>query len=161
MSKKYSRDNNAKIFGIDYFSDSLEYDEREKELNEMYDYVAKLVNEFGYKTLIDEWSQYLKECVLDKKSAVNFMMLFFYYDCHEFTVENPYPFLCLLYIKLGFSLEKGPETKEDNEIFDTFDSIYVEMLIKAKIITYEDYAYVNLFDDKRFNQGYNEIVNKK
>ena len=157
MNKKYDIENDIKIFGIDYYSDSLDYDEREKELNEMFDYVTELINEFGYQTLLDEWTKYLKEYIKDKKSALNFMMLFFYYNGHKFVVEDPYPFLCLLYKKLGLSLDEGPKTEEDNEIFDTFDSIYVSLLIKAKKIKEEDYSYANLFDDVKFKEVYNKF----
>lgn len=55
--------------------------------------------------------------------------LFFDYDGHKFRVENQYPFLGILYKKLGLSLNKDSKGEDEVQINDTFDSIYIELLI--------------------------------
>ena len=87
------------------------------------------------------------------------MSWFFNYGGHEFKIDNPYPFLGMLFSKLGLSIEEEPKTDEDIEKFDTFDSIYVEMLIKSNRIKDEDYSYVNMFDDDEFKESIKNTFN--
>lgn len=68
------------------------------------------------------------------------MSWFYNYGGHEIKTFNPYPFLETLYKKLVLSFDSEPQTDDEKQMFDTFDSIYVEMLTQSGIIKQDDYA---------------------
>lgn len=152
MNKTYDLKYNEILFGLDYFA---EYPEEELEARE--DLAEKILDETDNQSVFDGWLTYLRTCVNSHKEAWSFMLWFFNYGGHEIKVSNPYPFLGLLYKKLGLSFDKEPEGDDENQMFDTFDSIYIELLIKSGLIKQEDYFYVNLYNDKKLKEAYDSI----
>ncbi len=59
------------------------------------------------------------------------MLWFFNYGVMNSKIADPYPFLGLLFRKLGLSIGSEPRTEDEKERFDTFDSIYVFMPTKG------------------------------
>ena len=157
MNKKYNKEMTKKLFSIDNFSELISYDEREKIIKEMSKNVNNLINDYGYQIVFDEWTEYLKDCIHTPKEAWNFMILFFCYDGHKFKVENPYPFLGILYKKLGLSLDKDPEGEDENQMNDTFDTIYIELLVQSGLVKRDDYFNVNPYYDERLKEAYDKI----
>lgn len=115
------------------------------------------MDKFGYQVVFDSWENYLKENVDSKRKAWNFMILFFNYDGHEFKIKDPYSFLGMFYKKLDLSFERDPEGDAENQMNDTFDSIYIELLINSGIVKQEDYFYMNPYNDERLIEAYNRI----
>mgnify|MGYP007002640451 FL=1 len=157
MSEEYIKKINQVLFSIDNFSKSMTCDEIENKINEASKIVKGLVAKFGYQVVFDSWTNYLKENVDSKRKAWNFMILFFYYDGHKFKIKDPYPFLGMLYKKLDLSFERDPEGDEENQMNDTFDSIYIELLINSGIVNQEDYFYMSPYNDERLIEAYNKI----
>ena len=155
MNKEYKKEINESLFSIDNFSDSMDYDEIEDKIDEAYKIVEELVDEFGYQIVFDNWVSYLKDKVHSQKEAWNFMILFFNYEGYKFKVENPYPFLGMLYKKLKLSLDRDPEGDDENLMNDTFDSIYIELLINSGIVDEDDYFYMNPYYDEKLIEAYN------
>lgn len=150
MNSKYDLKYNDILFGLDYFSD---YSDDELEMRE--ELSEKILNEVDKQSVFDGWVNYLKTNVKSSKAAWSFMAWFFNYGGHEIKVSNPYPFLGKLYYKLGLSFDNEPQTDDEKQMFDTFDSIYVEMLTQFGIIKQDDYFYVNLYNDDRLKKEYN------
>ena len=96
-----------------------------------------MIVKFGDQIIFDTWSDYLKENIHSKKDAWNFMMSFIDYNGHHFNIDNPYPFLGLLLNKLELSLDKDLISEEENAMFDSFDSLYIELLINSGIVRQE------------------------
>lgn len=145
MNKEYDKNINKELFSVDFQSDFSE-----DEVYRLSTIAKDLVKQYGDQTVFDEWFQYLSESVNGRYSAWNFMNAFFNFGGHDLKVKDPYPFLGLLFVKLGLSLESEPSNEEEETIFDTFDSIYVSLLINSGIIKKDDYFDVNLFNDDRF-----------
>lgn len=154
MKKEYNKEINESLFGIDNFSESMSYDEIENKINEASKIVKELVDEFGCQIVFDNWTDYLKEKIHSQKDAWNFMILFFSYDGHKFKVNNPYPFLGMLYRKLGLFFDKDPEGEDENQMNDTFDSIYIELLVKSGIVKEDDYFNMNPYNDEKLKEAY-------
>lgn len=157
MSEEYIKKINQVLFSIDNFSKSMTYDEIVNKISEATKIVKGLVDKFGYQVVFDSWENYLKENVDSKRKAWNFMILFFNYDGHKFKIKDPYPFLGMLYKKLDLSFERDPEGDDENQMNDTFDSIYIELLINSGIVKQEDYFYMNPYNDERLIEAYNRI----
>lgn len=83
------------------------------------------------------------------------MMAFFDYDVHHLKVENPYHFLGRLLNKLKLSLDGDPLNEAEDNIFETFDSIYIELLVKSWIVKQGDYFYINPYNDEKMIEAYN------
>ena len=83
------------------------------------------------------------------------MILFFIYDGYKFRVENPYPFLGMLYKKLGLSLDRDPKGENEIQMNDTFDLIYIELLINSGIVKREDFFNMNPYHDEKLIEAYN------
>lgn len=150
MFKEYDLKLNNNLFELDYFSNYSD-----EELDAKIELSESIIKECGEQNVFDGWLTYLKNSVNDIRKAWSFMLWFYNYGGHEFTINNPYPFLGLLFKKLGLSFNEELFTDDDKEKFDTFDSIYVSMLIKSKIIAEEDYSYVNLYLDEKLKEAYN------
>lgn len=157
MSEEYIKKINQVLFSIDNFSKSMTYDETVNKISEASKIVKKIVDKFGYQVVFDSWENYLKENVDSKRKAWNFMILFFNFDGHKFKIKDPYPFLGMLYKKLDLSFERDPEGDDENQMNDTFDSIYIELLINSGIVKQEDYFYMNPYNDERLIEAYNRI----
>ena len=151
MNKEYNKDINKELFSVDFQSDFSE-----DEVERLSDIAKQLINEYGEQIVFDEWFQYLKESINGRYPAWNFMLAFYNFDGHNLKVKDPYPFLGLLFNRLGLSLETEPSKGEEETMFDTFDSIYVSLLIKSGIIKEDDYFYVNLYSDDRFKKAVEE-----
>ena len=156
MNKEYDKKTNELLFGIDNFSESMGYDEIENKISEASKIADELVKEFGYQVVFDNWTSYLKENIHSQKDAWNYMILFFNYDGHKFEVKDPYPFLGLLLNKLELSLDREPIGEDEDNMFETFDSIYIELLVKSGIVKQEDYFYMNPYKDARLIAAYND-----
>lgn len=152
MSKEMTK----MLFAIDILSESMSYEEKEKRISEASEVVKRLVDESGSQAVFDDWTNYLKESVHTQKEAWNFMILFFNFEGHMFKVNNPYPFLGLLYKKLDLSFDKLPTDDDEIQMNDTFDSIYIELLVGSGIIKLEDYFYVNPYNDAKLIDAYNQ-----
>ena len=157
MSEEYIKKINQVLFSIDNFSKSMTYDETVNKISEASKIVKKIVDKFGYQVVFDSWENYLKENVDSKRKAWNFMILFFNFDGHKFKIKDPYPFLGMLYKKLDLSFERDPEGDDENQMNDTFDSIYIELLINSGIVKQEDYFYMNPYNDERLIEAYDRI----
>lgn len=151
MNEIYDLKYNDILFGLDYFSD---YSDDELDMRE--ELAEKILNEFNNQSVFEGWISYLKTTVDSPKEAWSFMSWFFNYGGQEIKVSNPYPFLGMLYKKLGLSFDKEPNTNDEKQMFDTFDSIYVELLTQSGIIKNDDYFYVNLYNDERLKNAYFE-----
>lgn len=146
-NKKYDKSINRELFGLCYFnefSDSVY--EAKVELAE------KTIKNYGDEIVFNEWFAYLETNVENRMDAWSFMSWFFNYGGHELVIKNPYPFLAALFSKLDLTLNSEPKTEEDNQIFDTFDSIYVSLLKKAGFVNDEEYFYINLYEDENFSR---------
>lgn len=150
MNVQYDLKYNDILFDLDYFSD---YSEDESEMRE--ELAEKVLNEVDNQSVFDGWFSFLRFNVNSQKEAWSFMSWFYNYGGHEIKISNTYPFLGMLYKKLGFSFDKEPETNYEKQMFDTFDSIYVELLTKAEIIKQDDYFYVNIYNDDKLKKEYN------
>ena len=84
------------------------------------------------------------------------MIAFFDYDGHHLKVKNPYPFLGLLLNKLELSLGKGPLNIDEDNMFETYDSIYIELLICSGLVKQDDYFYMNPYKDKKLIEAIND-----
>ena len=147
MNKKYPKNINKELFSVDFQSDFSE-----DEVDRLSKIAEQLINEFGEQVVFDEWLQYFKEFINGRYASWNFMLSVFNFGGHNFKVKDPYPFLGLLFNRLGLSLVAEPSKGEEETIFDTFDSIYVSLLTKSGIIKMDDYFYVNLFSDGKFKK---------
>lgn len=150
MNAQYDLKYNDILFGLDYFFDSSE---DESDMRE--ELAEKILNEVDNQSVFDGWFNYLRTNVNSQKEAWSFMSWFYNYGGHEIKTSNPYPFLGTLYNKLGLSFDSEPQTDDEKQMFDTFDSIYVEMLTQSGIIKRDDYFYVNLYNDDRLKNEYN------
>lgn len=159
MNKEYNKNTNNILFNIDNFSKELSSDEIEKQISNASKTAIQLVDDFGCQIVFDEWTNYLKECVNSRKEAWNFMILFVEFDGQKFKVNNPYPFLGLLLNKLNLSLDKEPTDVDEKQIFQTFDTIYIELLVNSGIVKYEDYFYMNPYYDEKLIKEYNNYKN--
>ena len=152
MGNNYDKNINKKLFTFDFESNYSD-DEVEK-----LSLIAKeLIKTYGDKVVFNEWNDYLKESITDKKSARNFAYGFFQYSGHKFKVKDPYPFLALLFVKTEVSFDKEPDTVEEKEFCDLIDSIYVSLLTNAGIIRDDDYFYINYCSDDKLTKLINEI----
>ncbi len=156
MNNQFDKKINNKLFSIDRFKVGLEYEQELKKAHELSRVAKSLIMEYGDKIVFDSWFEYLKYNVNSQKDAWNFMMSFFDYDGYKLKVENPYPFLGMLYKKLGLSLDKDPEGYDENQMNDTFDSIYIELLVSSGIVKYDDYFNMNPYYDERLRKAYEE-----
>lgn len=85
------------------------------------------------------------------------MMSFFDYDGHHLIrVNNPYPFLGLLFKKLDLSLDRNPIDEDEDTMFNTFDSIYIEILVKSGIVKQDDYFNINSYKDENLKKAFDE-----
>ena len=62
-----------------------------------------------------------------------------------------------LYSSLSLDKDRGDDDYDN--MLQTFDSIYVELLIGAEIIKVEDYCYVNFFNDSKFKEELDALKN--
>ena len=152
MNKVYKKRWNNTLFGLNYFDDFEDVEEEDR-----FELASSIVRELGEQNVFDEWFNYLKESIHNQNEAWSFMLWFFNYNGAHFKVKNPYPFLALLFSKLELSLDKDKGDDDYDNILQTFDSIYVELLIGAGIIKVEDYCYVNLFADSKFKEELDAI----
>lgn len=149
--KKYDLKYNDILFGLDYFS---EYSEDEADMR--LDLAEMILNDYDNQSVFDGWFDYLINNVKSTREAWSFMDWFYNYGGHEIKVSDPYPFLGMLYKKLGLSFDKEPKENDETNMYDTFDSIYIELLIKSNIIKQDDYFYVNLYNDDRLKREYDK-----
>ncbi len=157
MNKEYDKEINKVLFGIDTFSQSMSYDDIENKMSEASKVVKRLVDKFGYQLVFDSWLNYLKENIHSNREAWNFMILFFNYDGHKFKVKDPYPFLGMLYKKLGLSFEKDPKEEDGIQVNDTFDSIYIELLLNSGVVKSNAYFYMNPYNDEKLIEAYKRV----
>lgn len=139
MSKQYDDSINYKLFCVDRFKEGVEYKQELEKAYELSKIAKELIKEHGDQTVFDSWVKYLKDNIHSRKDAWNYMMAFFDYDGHHLKVENPYPFLGLLLSKLELSLDRDPLNEDEDNMFETFDSIYIELLVKSGIVKQDDY----------------------
>ena len=151
MNKEYDKNINKELFSVDFQSDFSE-----DEVYRLSLIADELIKQYGDQIVFDEWFQYLSESINGRYPAWNFMDAFFNFGGHDFKVKDPYPFLGLLFNRLGLSLDAEPSKGDEEMMFDTFDSIYVSLLINSGIIKDDDYCYVNLYSDKRFKKAVEE-----
>lgn len=135
---------NNELFGLNYLSDYSE-EEEEKRMN----LAAKAVEEYGEKQVFQSWFLYLKTSVTNPKDAWSFMLWFYNFNGADFKIGDPYPFLGMLFKKLGLSFNELKYGSEEKEKFDTFDTIYASMLIKSGLVAEDDYFNVNPYRDER------------
>ena len=156
MQKQYDKTMNDKLFSVDRFKEGDEYERELEKAHELSIEAKSLILEFGDQVVFDNWHDYLKESVHSRIKARNFMISFFDYNGHELKVKDPYPFLGLLFNRLNLSLDADPSEGDEETMLDTFDTIYVSILISSGIIKEDDYFYVNLYTDKRFKKAVKE-----
>ena len=149
--KKYDLKYNEILFGLDYLSECSD-DETDMRL----DLAEMILNDYDNQSVFDGWFDYLINNVKATREAWSFMDWFYNYVGHEIKVSDPYPFLGMLYKKLGLSFDKEPDGNDETNMYDTFDSIYIELLIKANIIKQDDYFYVNLYNDDKLKREYDK-----
>lgn len=143
-NKIYDSNLNNKLFGLSYLSDYSE-EEQEKRI----DLAAKAVDEYGEKQVFQSWFLYLKTSVTDPMDAWSFMLWFYNFNGADFKIDDPYPFLGMLFKKLSLSFNELKNGSEEKEKFDTFDTIYASMLIKSGLVAEDDYFNVNPYRDER------------
>ncbi len=155
MIESYDKKLNDKLFNIDFQSDFSE-----EEVESLVSLAEKLIQKYGDKIIFNEWTDYLKNSIKDRYRARNFAYAFYNYGGHNLKVKDPYPFLGLLFYKVGFSFFDEPKTQEENDFFDLLDSIYISLLLNAGIIDEDDYFYVNVYKDLKL-KGIVEMLQKK
>lgn len=129
-----------------------------KNIAELQKIVQNLVSTIGWEEIATEWYEYLKECVCSRIEAFNFATWLFIYDFGKCDIKNPYPFLALLYKKMG--LESNHEDELENRFdtpYDRFIDIYVDVLTSSHIISVSDADYVKPEKDKKFMFELNRI----
>lgn len=156
MSKQYDESINYKLFNVDRFKEGMEYEQELEKAYELSKIAKELIKEYGDQKVYDSWVKYLKDNIHSRKDAWNFMMAFFDYDGYHLKVENPYPFLGLLLNKLELSLDRDPLDEDEDNMFETFDSIYIELLVKSGDVKEEDYFNMNPYYDEKLIKAYNE-----
>lgn len=142
-NKTYDIHLNDELFGLDYLSDFSD-----KEQEKRIDLAAKAVEECGEEQVFKAWFSYLMFSVKNTREAWSFMLWFYNFNGAEFEISDPYPFLGLLFKKLGLSLDTIADNFDEKEKFDTFDSIYASMLIKSRLIDESDYFNINPYRDE-------------
>ena len=149
MQKQYDKTMNDKLFNVDRFKEGNEYERELEKAHELSIEAKSLILEFGDQVVFDNWFDYLKESVHSRIKAWNFMISFFDYDGHCLKVSDPYPFLGLLLNRLELSLDSDPASKDEEMMFETFDSIYIELLINAAIVKRDEYFDANPYTDEK------------
>jgi len=148
MKTTYPIEKTKILFSFDFASDYSEED-----ANNLLLMAQDLISMHGDEEVFKQWASYLKTDILDIKNGINFMNAFFFYGGHELKVKNPYHFLGLLFNKIGLSLDKEPNSEDEHQIFDTFDSIYVSLLDNAHIVNQEDFFYINIYNDNKLKEA--------
>lgn len=143
-NKIYDSNLNNELFGLNYLSDYSE-EEQEKRI----DLAAKAVEKYGEKQVFQSWFSYLKTSVTNPSDAWSFMLWFYNFNGADFKIDDPYPFLGMLFKKLSLSFNELKNGSEEKEKFDTFDTIYASMLIKSGLVAEDDYFNVNPYRDER------------
>jgi len=119
----------------------------EKELKNK---VISIVSIYGWEKVTSEWMVYLKNDIKDRRAAFNFATWLFIYDFGKCSINNPYPFLALLYKKLELDQEINDELDQRFDTpFDRYFDLYLDILISSKIINVNDADYIKVDEDQR------------
>lgn len=151
--KNYNENLNEKLFGLDYLSDNSSEEEQEKRI----DFATKIIQEYGEQAVFEAWFSYLQNSVNSVRAAWSFMLWFYNFNGEDFKIKNPYPFLGLLFNKLGLSLDDDKKSEDEKQMFDTFDSIYASMLTKSGYFNESNYFDVNPYRDDHLREEINKI----
>lgn len=147
MVQKYDKRLNDELFGIDYDSDY-----EESTAAKLMKLAKETIEKYGQSIVFSEWFSYLSNSVRTIKEARNFASWFSAYEGYRFKTKDPYPFLAMLFLKLGLSYE-NPESDDEIEkqFYESFDNFYIELVINAGFAKIDDYFYLDPYSDKRLN----------
>ena len=151
MKTEYDENINKELFSIDFQSDYSD-----DEVDRLLEIAKQLIAEYGDQVVFDEWFKYLKNSINGRRDAWNFMIAFYNFDGHCLKVSDPYPFLGLLLNRLELSLDSDPAYKDEEMMFETYDSIYIELLIKAGIVKQDEYFDANPYTDEKLKTAVEE-----
>ena len=122
------------------------------------DTVSSLISNFGWETLVSEWTIFLKNDIRDRKSAFNFATWLFIYDFGKCSIQNPYPFLALLYKKMELDKEIKDELDERFDTpFDRFFDLYIDVLVSSNILDASETNYIKIDEDQRLIDEINKL----
>ncbi len=151
MKTEYDENINKELFSIDFQSDYSD-----DEVDRLLEIAKQLIAEYGDQFVFDEWFKYLKNSINGRRDAWNFMIAFYNFDGHCLKASDPYPFLGLLLNRLELSLDSDPTSKDEEMMFETYDSIYIELLIKAGIVKQDEYFDANPYTDEKLKTAVEE-----
>lgn len=137
-SSNYEKNLNTTLFGQNCING-----EELSNMAELQNIVQNLVSLIGWEELFIEWFNFLKESVNSREEAFNFATWLFIYDFGKCTVEDPYPFLALLYkkMKLDSNIKDNLDNRFDTP-YDRFLDIYVDILVSSHIIDISDSDFI-------------------
>lgn len=156
MIKEYDKTITGKLFSVDHFKEGKEYEKELEKAEKFYEIAQLIIKECDNQQIFDNWFFYFKNNVHSRKDAWNFMISFYDYDGHYLKVSDPYPFLGTLLNRLELSLDNNHASKDEEMMFATFDSIYIELLIKAGIVNQDEYFDANPYTDTKLKKALEE-----
>lgn len=154
-NSNYDKTINNKLFSQDCISG--------QELNdsvELQKLVQDLVKTFGWEKIVSEWFDYLKESINTRIESFNFATWLFIYDFGKCNIENPYPFLALLYKKMGLDSNVKDELDDRFDTpYDRFLDIYIDVLVNSQIIDISESDYIVPEKDNKLLSELQKIQN--
>lgn len=137
-NSNYGKDLNNTLFGQNCING-----EELPNMAELQTIVRNLVSSIGWEELLCEWYNFLKECVNNREEAFNFATWLFIYDFGKCTVEDPYPFLALLYKKMKLDLNINDDLNNRFDTpYDRFLDIYIDVLVSSRVIDISDSDFI-------------------
>ena len=117
------------LFDIDYWSD--EYDETE---NERFEILEKLLSDYPWKDIWNEWVLYLIEKCTTSRDIENYLDLLFAYEISKQFIPNPIDFAGYLYHRIGNDLLIG-------DLQHMMDSVIIHELCHLKYMNHSKEFY--------------------
>lgn len=114
------------LFDIDYWSD--DYDETE---NERFEILEKLLSDYPWKDIWNEWVLYLIEKCTTSRDIENYLDLLFAYEISKQFIPNPIDFAGYLYHRIGNDLLIG-------DLQHMMDSVIIPILQHQGLLDYYD-----------------------
>lgn len=144
---------NQSLFGT-AFPQSMSTDEFAK----IVDQGCQIVSEYEAGIVLEAWMDYLSKSVNTKPEAWSFLRWFYCFGGVTLEIDNPYPFLALLFDKLGLTFDLSNISAEEEGMFEEYDLIYASLLTQSGIIDKEQFFSVDVCADEKLKA---EIAKQK
>lgn len=124
------------LFNSNFNSDDFDPEGKEEHLNT----VEEMKQEYPWKQIIKEWTEYLYEKCSSIKDILNFCNLFIYYGGTDNYVPDPYKFS-------GYLLYKLNDALDDIDTFNLVDGLIVSILEYQGLINLDENPYYSIEKD--------------